>query len=1500
MIPFCNSPLWDHERIWNTTDPDLTECFQHTVLVLLPCAFLWIVFPIIMFQYKKLKDISTKWTILAVIKIVVAVLLCFICIWRLAYLIYLTASYNDEYGSSVSSFVAEIFRIGTFCLSAYLINTERKKKITSSGYNFIFWLMMTVCGVVEFRSHLKRALHEHAYNRFLFGTVMAYYPLVFAQLCLHCFADEDRAARQIRKLHWPEYHSSFPSRLLFSWFSGLVYKGWRRPLIQSDLWELDTPDKTAVTVRKFEEHWKQEVERGKNGAYQPSIMKALGKTYWKLMLMTGFLQLLSTVILQTVALPFALRYIIWFVSAPHVEMWKGYFVAIALFLISVGFSIFLAHFYHCGALISLRMRSALVGCIYKKSLKISADARREKSAAEIVNLMAVDAQRFTLSPIHVHSLWGCVVQIVIAVVLLYQIIGPSVFAGIGAMLLTIPLVGSVMRRNRVLEAAQLEEKDQRMKVMHEILNGIKILKLYAWEESFENKVETVRNKELVALRKSANLKAINMITWLFTPSLVAVVSYTCYVLSDDHNILNPAKTFVSLALFSILRLPLALLPAAITGIIQSALSLKRISSFLLSEELDPHNVTYLPANDNQITSAISLQSASFAFGKKDSEPVLRDINLDIVPGTLTAVVGPVGSGKSSICSAIIGTLEKLSGSVYVKGKLAYCSQSAWIQNRTVKENILFGLPYDEAKYAEAIEVTALQPDLDILPAGDDTEIGERGINLSGGQKQRINIARAIYANADVYLLDDPLSAVDAHVAKHIFDNVIGPRGVLRNKTRIFVTHAAHFLPQCDRIVFIRHGEISAFADFSRLIQSVDFSEFHENLKTRAETEALTDEVEDKILPVLTDVDEDAPPPITKNRAGSGSEAFEMQDKNQPVGQNIRRVHTTSGSDAPSSVKGENSKLIIEEHAEVGKVRWKIYATLLKYASGVATFITVLSHAIYTGFVLAANVWLSVWSEDNMTMPDGGVNTQLRDYRLGIYALLNFFQAIFIYISALVLALSCVRASRRLHSEMLHRLLRAPLSFFESTPVGRIVNRFSRDLDTLDNQLPAHFKMWLNGLFILISVLILICISTPIFAAVVPVVAILYVLIQKAFVPSSRQIKRLESVSRSPILSHFQESLNGRQVILAMNQEDRFIDINSHLNDIHNTSSYANAVGQRWILVRVEALGSLCVFFAALFAVIGKGHWESHPGLLGLAITYATTMTSSFNWLVRTSSDIEANAVSVERMQEYTQIQQEASWHIPSRKPKDNWPEHGKVEFYNYGLRYRENLDLVLENITCTISGGERIGVCGRTGAGKTSLISALFRLLEPATGIIKIDDLDITQLGLHDVRSRLTIIPQDPVLFNGTLRSNLDPFGKHSDAEIWSALELSYLKEFAQNKSAKLDLPIAESGDNLSVGQRQLVCLARALLRKSRILILDEATASIDLECDELIQTAIHKEFSHCTVITVAHRLNTIMNYDRIMVLENGKIQEFDTPNNLLMNKDSLFYALAKTANLAH
>jgi ATP-binding cassette subfamily C (CFTR/MRP) protein 1 len=1048
----------------------------------------------------------------------------------------------------------------------------------------------------------------------------------------------------------------------------------------------------------------------------------------------------------------------------------------------------------------------------------------------------------------------------------------------------------------------MKSKDERVKMMNEVLNGIKVLKLYAWEPSFEQQILKIRDKEIKVLKEAAYLNAGTSFIWSCAPFMVALTSFATFVLVDENNKLDAETAFVSLSLFNILRFPLSMLPMLISNMVQTGVSVKRINKFMNAEELDPNNVTH----DESEKCPLVIENGSFSWGEEQT--TLKNINLRVEKGQNFAVVGSVGCGKSSLLSAFLGEMDKISGRVNTVGKIAYVPQQAWIQNATLQDNILFGKPMDRARYNRVVEACALKPDFDILPGGDQTEIGEKGINLSGGQKQRVSLARAVYNNADIYFLDDPLSAVDSHVGKHIFDQVIGPKGLLSGKTRILVTHGITYLPEVDNIIVMKDGEVSesgtythllemkgSFADF--LIQHIqeasDETEDLDEIKHQLESAAMSEELKSQLERAISQ---------TRARSDSQSETTSVGDRRTSINSESSALRRRTPEKRQESIdkqseetKQNENKLIEVEKAETGSVKWEVYKHYLKSIGWSLSVATVVLNMIFQSFSIGSNIWLSKWSSDEDAVND----TSLRDMYLGVYGAFGAGQVFTIFLSTLALYLGALKAARVMHLKVLQNMIKAPMSFFETVPLGRIINRFSKDIEVIDNDLPVTLRACAGCCFGVMATVAVISFSTPIFLSVVLPIGVLYYFIQRFYVATSRQLKRLESVSRSPIYSHFGETITGVQTIRAYSVQDRFIGESESKVDFNQMCYYPSIIANRWLAVRLEMVGNLIILFAALFAVLSdRGEGGISPGLVGLSVSYALQITQTLNWLVRMTSDVETNIVAVERIKEYGETKQEAAWENPNVVLPKDWPEVGRVEFNNFSVRYREGLDLVLKKISFAVQGGEKVGIVGRTGAGKSSLTLSLFRIIESSGGEILIDGHDISKLGLHALRSRLTIIPQDPVLFSGTLRMNLDPFNTYSDDDIWRALEHAHLKHFVKGLPAGITHEISEGGENLSVGQRQLVCLARALLRKTKVLILDEATAAVDLETDDLIQKTIRSEFADCTILTIAHRLNTIMDSDKVIVLDKGEVLEFASPAELLQNKNSAFYSMAKDANL--
>uniref|UniRef100_A0A3B5KTS4 ATP-binding cassette, sub-family C (CFTR/MRP), member 3 n=1 Tax=Xiphophorus couchianus TaxID=32473 RepID=A0A3B5KTS4_9TELE len=1456
IVSFSGSLYSEPNQTFHTDRPDLSECFQLSVLAWLPCVFLWVASPAYICYLKKSSRGYIMMSLLNRFKTAFGLLLWIVC-W--ADLFYTFHELQQGQSPPPIYFITPLVLGITMLLATFLIQYERLHGAQSSGVLFFFWFLSLLCAIVPFRSKI---LKGGVPDKLRFTSFYFYFGLILLELVLCCLNEKPPLFSNVvtDPNPCPEATAGFLSTVTFWWFTSLAIKGYKMPLEAKDLWSLNQRDSSKKIVPKLLKEWEKEqtkvkrykfkssrvkgpeevevlLSNQKAAPHQPSFLRVLIKAFGPYFLIgSGFKLLQDSIIFVN---PQLLRMLISFTSQKDVPVWWGYTLAFLMFFAAILQTLILhRHFQYC-FVTGMNVRTALIGAIYRKSLVITNAAKHSSTVGEIVNLMSVDAQRFMDLTTFLNMLWSAPLQIMLALYFLWQNLGPSVLAGVAVMVMLIPFNAVIAMKTRAYQVEQMQHKDARIKLMNEILNGIKVLKLYAWENSFKEKVLAIRQKELNVLRKTAYLGALSTMAWTSAPFLVALTTFAVFVSVDEKNVLDAEKAFVSLSLFNILRFPLNMLPQVISSLVQASVSLKRIQNFLSHDELDPNSV-------DRKTSSVN---GKFTWAKED-EPVLDNINVMVPQGSLVAVVGHVGCGKSSLISALLGDMEKVEGEVCVRGSVAYVPQQAWIQNATLRDNILFGKSFNESKYRRVLDACALTPDLEVLPGGDMTEIGEKGINLSGGQRQRVSLARALYSDSEVYLLDDPLSAVDAHVSKHIFDNLIGPEGVLKGKTRILVTHGISFLPQVDNIVVMVEGRVSEMGSYQELLnQNGAFAEFLRNY-------ALEDIVEEDEATV---------------RRQSQKKHQEAQEKKKPQ---------------------EVQKLIQAETTETGRVKTKVF---LEYAKAVGLVLSVIICLLYgcqSAAAIGANIWLSQWTSDSLTN-----DTQNNVHkRVGVYAALGIAQGILVMASSFTLAMGNIGAAKKLHANLLNNKLHTPQSFFDTTPIGRIINRFSKDIYVIDEALPSTVLMFLGTFFVSLSTMIVIVSSTPIFAVVIAPLAFIYVLVQRFYVATSRQLKRLESVSRSPIYSHFSETITGASVIRAYDRHAAFVLMSDVKVDENQKSYYPGIVSNRWLGVRIEFIGNCIVLFAAVFAVMGKDTLS--PGLVGLSVSYALQVTMSLNWMVRMTSDLENNIVAVERVKEYSETKTEAPWEVEDKKPPAEWPTQGNVEFNEYSVRYREGLDLVLRNITLSVKGGEKvIGIVGRTGAGKSSMTLCLFRLLEAAGGEITIDGVKISEIGLHDLRSKLTIIPQEPVLFSGTLRMNLDPFEKYSDDDVWKVLEHSHLRKFVGNQPAKLELECTEGGENLSVGQRQLVCLARALLRKTRILVLDEATAAIDLETDDLIQSTIRTQFEDCTVFTIAHRLNTIMDYTRVLVLDKGQIAEFDTPTNLI-SKRGIFYGMAKDAGL--
>uniref|UniRef100_UPI00398E4C36 multidrug resistance-associated protein 1 n=1 Tax=Pristiophorus japonicus TaxID=55135 RepID=UPI00398E4C36 len=1493
MDDFCSKDgsevLWDSNKTWHTNNPDFTHCFQITILVWIPCIYIWICFPFY-FLFLRYHDRGyIRMSFLNKTKTTLGFALWIIC-WT--DLIYAFWERSQGFGRAPVFIVSPALLGVTMLVAVFLIQYERLKGVQSSAILLIFWFITLLCAIPILRSKIMNSIHQDSdIDVFRDITFYIYFVLVLIQLVLCCLTDQPPLFESVKDSNLcPELSASFLSRITFWWFTGWLWMCVTQVLKLNQL---------IYDAHVF-------------------ILSAADRA-----LPTGLTCSYSGC---------GIRLLLQFVNNDEAPIWQGYFYALLLFFCAFIQTLFLHQYFQICFVSGMRLKTAIIGAVYRKALVISNAARKTSTVGEIVNLMSVDAQKFMDLITYLNMIWSAPLQVILAMYFLWQNLGPSVLAGVAVMILLVPINGVIAMKTKNLQVTQMKEKDNRIKLMNEILNGIRVLKLYAWELAFKEKVLDIRQKELQVLKNAAYLSAMSAFTWVCAPFLVALSSFAVFVLIDEKNVLDAQKAFVSLALFNILRFPLNMLPMVISSIVQASVSLKRLRMFLSHEQLDLDTVdrTFIRASLNSII----VTNGTFSWSKEDP-PCLKNIDVEIPDGSLVAVVGHVGCGKSSLLSALLGEMEKMEGYIAVKGSVAYVPQLAWIQNASLRDNIIFGHELMEEWYSRVVASCALLPDMEVLPAGHETEIGEKGVNLSGGQKQRVSLARAVYSDNSVYFLDDPLSAVDSHVGRHIFENVIGPRGLLNGKTRVLVTHGVSFLPQVDRILVMVDGKISESGTYKELLkQNGAFAEF---LRTYAPTEnegfcSLLDTilfyvgtgstkrckkffVRCSTWQYLFHNDQPLFCYHADNNTSVEEEKVKEQDRNhispQKTSQNfhlrVNKSNSLSGDEEATASEQEKAsnqqdpretakqaagvKLTEADKALTGRVKFSVFWSYMKAIGICISFWIVLFNICQHIASLSSNYWLSLWTDD----PVVNGTQQHTPLRLGVYGAFGIIQGFFVLISTMLMSFGGISASRRLHVRVLYDVLMSPVSFFERTPSGNLVNRFSRDIDTIDSMIPMVIRMFLGSLFNVLVACTMILVATPIAAVIIPPLGFLYIVVQRYYVATSRQLKRLESASRSPIFSNFNETLLGVSVIRAFGEEDRFIYQNDFRVDENQKAYYPSIVANRWLAVRLEFVGNCIVLFASLFAVAYK-HTLS-PGIVGLSISYALQITATLNWLVRMTSELETNIVAVERVQQYSDTPKEARWVIKDNRPSKTWPWEGKIEFVNYGLRYRTDLDLALKNITISINGGEKIGIVGRTGAGKSSFALGLFRIIEPAEGQIYIDGIDITKIGLHDLRFQITIIPQDPVLFSGSLRMNLDPFDQYSDADLWKALELAHLKTFVTGLPDKLNHECSEGGENLSVGQRQLLCLARALLRKSKILVLDEATAAVDLETDKLIQSTIRNQFDECTVLTIAHRLNTIMDYTRVMVLDKGQIVEFDTTPNLI-DKKGAFHKMAMDSGL--
>ncbi|KAH6612517.1 P-loop containing nucleoside triphosphate hydrolase protein [Boeremia exigua] len=1319
----------------------------------------------------------------------------------------------------------------------------------------------------------------------------------------------------------PEHSANVISRLTFQWMQPLMATGYKRPLERTDIWSVN-PDRSAdVLIVRLNAAFAKRLEEGGD---RPLLM-AMFDTFKREFILGGLCQL-SASIIQAVA-PFVLRYLINFAvrayvaqrsDAPPPPIGEGIGLVIGITAMQALQSLFTNQFMYRGMMVGGQARAVLITAIFDKAMKLSGRAKaggqavleapppeikpgseeekkwyqkilkkKEKKAKDstgvagggegwgngrIVNLMSTDTYRVDQASGFFHMIWTAPIGILITTALLLVNLTYSALPGLGLIIIAMPLLGKCVKTLFHRRVAINKVSDQRVSLTQEILQAVRFVKFFGWETSFLQRIQDIRKKEIRGIQVLLTIRNAVLAVGMSIPVFASMLSFITF--SQVNPTLDPAKIFSSLALFNSMRIPLNFLPLVIGQVIDANASVKRIQEFLMAEEAEDNAKWDYDAKD-----AVVLQNADFTWERHPTSDEAKDgpnkkkegnetkaetkarvqteeneqaadlerqknaaeekpfsmsgLNLTFGRNELVAIIGSVGSGKSSLLAALAGDMRKTSGEVVMGASRAFCPQYAWIQNATVRENIVFGKDFKQKWYDQVIDACALRPDLDMLPVGDATEIGERGITVSGGQKQRMNIARAIYFNADIVLMDDPLSAVDAHVGRHIMDNAIC--GLLKDKCRILATHQLHVLNRCDRIIWVEKGEIQAVDTFPNLMahnegfqQLMTMTASEE--KHEEEAEVLEDEVEDEKK-------------IAKKQKKQKKAAALMQ---------------------------------VEERA-TKNVSWDVWFQYIRAGGGIwvgplVFILLVLSQ----GANIVTSLWLSYWTSDKFGYSEG--------VYIGAYAAFGFSQALLMFLFSWAVSVFGTEAGKKMLHMAITRVLRAPMSFFDTTPLGRITNRFSKDIDVMDNTLTDAIRMYFLTLAMIISVFILI-ISYYYYYAIALGPLFLFFLFSAAFYRSSaREVKRHEAVLRSTVFARFGEAVMGTPTIRAYGLQNQFSRTVREAIDDMNSAYYLTFANQRWLSTRLDVVGILLVFTTGILVVTSR--FNVNPSIAGLVLSYILTIVQMIQFTVRQLAEVENNMNSTERIYHYgTQLEEEAPLHTDVQV-RPTWPEHGEIVFENVEMRYRDGLPLVLKGLSMHVRAGERIGVVGRTGAGKSSIMSALFRLQELAGGSITIDGMDISKIGLQNLRSNLAIIPQDPTLFKGTIRSNLDPFHKKSDLELWSALRQADLvsnEAEMGDKSGRihLDSVVEEEGLNFSLGQRQLLALARALVRGSQIIICDEATSSVDFETDQKIQKTIVDGFAGKTLLCIAHRLKTIIGYDRICVMDQGQIAELDSPINL-------------------